>query len=645
MMAILQIGTASEYVAGTAYDLYDTSQDNIYLRANGRMDQRFQQDGTWLHQMSVTIRASSILGEVEAQESLLEKIHTAMKYRDDPSYAYPVYLFDSADTAPVSDEFVRRAVIVRGSLVPSGRTWSLGYLYCDYTLFLYCLHWESRHHKEPISSQTFDGTESSMYYDQTTNLEGDKDSRISRLRIRSGGENNETDPIYQIFLGIRPKYYGLDDKLLVWNWEEADPDTFDADTSVGSVNDGNTYPNGSSSGNCIVTNFGTESNKKRATLKLEDVQTASLGNVLTNPGAEDGDMTGWDHGTGGFSASSDPDHIFSGSYGFYQNITSGAGTSYCSYQDESCSPGNIISLRGYGKAHTITDNTATRGTLSIQFLDSSDNVIETPLAWYWFNSDVGSGWRRVQGSAVAPEDTAKVRLIMCCSTAVGDDCEMSFDTFRMTVSTQADMVGRYVPLLRCKVGSGTTVAGYLTYGYTASTTLKELSTPRKFTNTDWMVFPMGVISIPPGRQSDAYKAIKRMSNLGFNLYLERLDGSGSFTADAILLVPYKYYLSLNKISICKRRYPQGDDGDYADLNVYRYETGEITILAESTDFTGVNSSIEPTIANWKVPVKENFFIVYVGQRETIHQISDSVEIDLDYYPAVDFRNSIPDPNP
>jgi hypothetical protein len=221
-------------------------------------------------------------------------------------------------------------------------------------------------------------------------------------------------------------------------------------------------------------------------------------------------------------------------------------------------------------------------------------------------------------------------------TASGGNCvTVSFATATMAARSVMTTVqaagadnehqrGRFLVLLRAKVGASTTVRVRLSSGMVGATTWTTL--PRvQITGTDWFFYPLGEVTLPPSGWNDAEGITYAMYSSALRIEAERTSGSNSLYLDCLVLVPVdEGFFHVSGIDV---------DAAATDFALIVQEAdGRILSLSNSGDVaagTPDTSGTHP--GSFFVPVGASNLIL-VGQRAASSVLADHFEVLVAYVP-------------
>lgn len=189
-------------------------------------------------------------------------------------------------------------------------------------------------------------------------------------------------------------------------------------------------------------------------------------------------------------------------------------------------------------------------------------------------------------------------------------------------SNYNDQRGEYTVLLRAKVGASTVCHVRLKDGFVNTSELR--SQPRvKIDSTDWLLYPLGTVTIPPSR---GVLDTGWLGQYGFELWASRASGSNDLHMDCIILIPrsegfihvsggaVKYWLG-DQRPIEVRMYPEGGGAGWW------YQQHQITGV------TMPHTSVKIEPENYTLPIGAGS-LVLAGQRETSHVLTDYIDVRL-----------------
>lgn len=179
--------------------------------------------------------------------------------------------------------------------------------------------------------------------------------------------------------------------------------------------------------------------------------------------------------------------------------------------------------------------------------------------------------------------------------------------------------GEYLVLGRVKVNAGTTGVQLRWGRKAASSAFENLQNNEMVyvSNTDWRLIELGSVRWPSmGAQNwsmDLYNEIMRV-------YIQQIAGTTtSFKLDALVLIPSKYMVKLNKTNIIYT--------NTGKQYLFKREDGKDTAIAEiSSHYSHIPDA---TFVNWFIPPADGF-IVFAAERETVHNLGDTVNMTYDY---------------
>lgn len=204
----------------------------------------------------------------------------------------------------------------------------------------------------------------------------------------------------------------------------------------------------------------------------------------------------------------------------------------------------------------------------------------------------------------------------------GDESELRRLSMAMSsfTSNYNDQRGEFTILARAKVGSGTTCYMRLKDGFVNTSELR--SQPRvKIDSTDWFLYPLGTVAIPPSR---GVLGNSWLGQFGYELWASRASGSNGLHIDYIVPVPRSEgfihvsggavkYAAGDQRPIEVRMFPEGgSDGWW-----YQHH--------QTTGDPMPHKSVKVEPENYTLPVGAGS-IILAGQRETSHVLTDYIDV-------------------
>ena len=617
----LRIGTQADYDGATLYDFEDESANNIFVRIAGRLPEVEDDLGPKMD-FNAAIKGSSRANIIAEEKIINDYFAVAANYYDDQHEDEPVFFWDYA-----TGETARRAIIKRGELIPvtEGETdASLAWERCFYRMSIWRGPWEAIDPITIINAQTMDGVTNTQ---SLATVLGDKNGRLSRLLLRATATNDEDTPLTKVFAGIRPAYGGMSLFDPVLDLEHAG--LLENETTVATVNDGNTYPSGSVANNVLAVAFADNVYERRAVLSLLDA--LSITNLVTNGDAETGDLTGWTVTEAGWAA--DNTKASTGTYGFYADESNSL--AIIDQQENGIVAGGSYELLYDYQIYLATG--APQLNVYIVWYDVGDNIIGQYFRVY---TAVNGSFDTEEMRDVAPANTTYAKVVIAALSGVGEQIQVAVDNIKLYATPIDHYRGSYTAIARAKVTAGDADIE-ARFGYTSSNQLSSIGAPQKVSNTDWKLISLGEVTFPPGRAFSDVGNVWRMANLGFEIYAQRISGAPTLHLDAIILVPSEHALFVKDCSICRSSYTI-DAGEteyaYADLDIRVTELEEKEVFADAADFLGINTSIELVSIEWEIPHMPGAFVCF-AERTLSHEIADDYVATMLYVPRYKFRNT------
>ena len=174
MATVIKIGTATDLAGSTAYDLRDSTQNNIHMvQLNSRAAPVYDsRKGAWLESFALFVEGNTVANIIASEKEIRDFLAAAEEYTGDDQEDDPVYLRDHAD-----GETAKQAVIIEGELTPipqAAADQSLVNLQCYYRLNIYRGEWEPTAEVTFIDEEEMDGDTNTL---QITSIKGDQPGR------------------------------------------------------------------------------------------------------------------------------------------------------------------------------------------------------------------------------------------------------------------------------------------------------------------------------------------------------------------------------------------------------------------------------------------------------------------------------------
>ena len=627
MAAYVRIGPTTDL-----YDLTDrTTAGHLYIRTGGVRSTQQTRDGYWIEIYELAAFSSTHSQIINYVEDITDHLENGAKYIADRVRSTPIWLYEYADSETAKRALVRGGKLEAITEQDATRLMERNVAY--YILEIERGPWEKTSEVTEVNASTMDGVTNTVALET---IYGDKPGRISQFLVRGTATNTESTPLTKLWAGIREKNDGYASFDPVLNLEYAQSTNLFNETALASVADSNTYPSGSSTNNTLLVSFADTVYESRVRISLLDA--FSENNLITNSGAETGDLTGWTETDAGWTA--DSDHESSGGYGFYMDCVNNSASMYQTVA--------VTAGQNYQYSYDYQIYTSTPGALSfyflvsIEFLDSGSTPIAGTYSYRLF-SLVNGGFDTITGILTAPVGAAYAKTTFTVEAGgAGAELEIAFDNYEFSTIPFDDYAGTYSVLLRAKLSAAGDVDVEGAHGYAGDTTFTPMgSGPQSLTSTSWQLIDLGQCVLPPGRTLSDVENAWKMSNLSFEIFAQRVTGTPNLYMDALLLVPAGHQLPVNGCAICRSSYTI-DSGEseyaYADLDARMMEDDLPEIVAYSANFTGINTGFTATPRGWEMP-NEDSILVCFAQRAASHQIADDYVVTLKYVPRYDVHNT------
>jgi hypothetical protein len=146
-------------------------------------------------------------------------------------------------------------------------------------------------------------------------------------------------------------------------------------------------------------------------------------------------------------------------------------------------------------------------------------------------------------------------------------------------------------------------------------------------STDWRLYEMGTITLPPGmyRQATNDALAFEVGDQGLILTAEKLTGTTELKCDSWVLIPHEHFAHISEM-----------DDDLTDIGstvsfILTYEDDIIEGLSENIDpTTGRIKTCQVSVNNWGYP-RMGAFLVVAGNRASTHVLTDEMRIVMDVF--------------
>jgi hypothetical protein len=212
------------------------------------------------------------------------------------------------------------------------------------------------------------------------------------------------------------------------------------------------------------------------------------------------------------------------------------------------------------------------------------------------------------------------------STETGLDRRMYITIHNHSISYYAQYRGRYRILCRCKSTAGSTTLGVqLRTGYSSAQGTWVLPQEEIFiTNTNWQLKELGEFQIPPmGMAESMGAAAYPLLHSTMEVWAEQISGSGYLDLDCLILIPSDHFLYIDQAGISYSGSPINP--------VYVHTLANDTLIAYADYATTTKNNLDISVHDWYIPVGDVMLVV-AGQRAASHDLSDAVDITIDYHP-------------
>lgn len=219
----------------------------------------------------------------------------------------------------------------------------------------------------------------------------------------------------------------------------------------------------------------------------------------------------------------------------------------------------------------------------------------------------------------------------------GDHVEVTFATAAtMTVRSTMDQYvtnnwehqkGRFLYLLRAKVGAGTVATVQLSSGMNGATSW--LTLPRvKISSTAWLLYPLGELTLPPVPLKYTVAPSPVMPYAKFRIGAARVSGSSSLYLDCVVRIPVDE--GFCHFSGAEIKYSGADNIDLAE--VWQEANGEICSMATSLTLPNIVPDTSGTApSSFSLPIGSSRLVI-AAQGETASLLTHIANVKLYYVP-------------
>jgi hypothetical protein len=202
-----------------------------------------------------------------------------------------------------------------------------------------------------------------------------------------------------------------------------------------------------------------------------------------------------------------------------------------------------------------------------------------------------------------------------CTTSEAEVVAVSMDEATSTTDF-SQFPGDYTVLMRARLTVAESVRMRLVTGYWGNTTLKY-HPYQYFSDTDYQLTEMGVISLPPFSRLNDVDSIR---NYRLSLYVERVGAATTIQGDCFVLIPYNHRFSVEDCTL-----------NVTGTNLLRlfiWEDDSLTAYNESTDEIP-NLSIQYAPSDFTHPIAGGNFVM-CAQQSTLSNVIDGLGYVLAY---------------
>lgn len=234
-------------------------------------------------------------------------------------------------------------------------------------------------------------------------------------------------------------------------------------------------------------------------------------------------------------------------------------------------------------------------------------------------------WELEDGTAGADTSSGTVSgasggdAMTCTFATTATNAErVSIELIDVVSSDYDHHVGRYLVLLRCQVGSGTSVAVRMRYGMRDNVVVAQ-EPVYSIDNTGWLLVELGEIMIPPNQYRSTASYLVGVSAFTIALEAERLSGSGNLILDSLCLVPSEHLFTIDM-----------GDPSYNPKGVgYVLEDGSQLARVINASLPTIDPPFSMT--NWHLPTDPGVAILQ-AQTATAHSLTANGDASFGYVP-------------
>lgn len=300
-----------------------------------------------------------------------------------------------------------------------------------------------------------------------------------------------------------------------------------------------------------------------------------------------------------------------------------------------------FSSYGFGDVEDMTGLLAEMGTAPARIVQFDFNTVPARTNrefWIGFRSanrgwsDYDPLWELEDGdngtdTSDAVDATAsggdKITCTFATEEGLDQRTKVSMHQAHSGISYPEHFHGRYIVLLRAKVGSSTECGVVLRWGKYSDED-RARAEEVYISNTSWKLIELGQVMIPAGGYRDEYNLAgyaELATYFTMAIDAERLSGSGSLDMDCLYLIPADHYLHAYNTA----------EAQYG-LHVTAMTTPDDQVSArmEVAQVSQSYPSADITTVGWFLPVDLAFAIAAV--QEDSHDLTFNLDWDLSWYP-------------
>ena len=299
------------------------------------------------------------------------------------------------------------------------------------------------------------------------------------------------------------------------------------------------------------------------------------------------------------------------------------------------------SLNCFGGAWGLTGYAADTGSLPgrIHKLDLyGDASGSGPIYRWWIGirgedtgiTDFESKWQCEDGDASMDADTTAGATTMVTTFSADASFKQRFEISlydAMGAGNYHHNVGRYLVLARVKHGTtGMTTGIEMRYGMGNDETFvaNERVYHSENSSSIWRLIPLGEIKVPPeGWKYSTANLTSSIRQFEIQIWAERLEGSGSLSFDAFVMIPSEHMVTLDKC------YTAAGTDNNRSFEIYTLEDDEHYCRIEESNIPACLPEVSYT--DWYMPISPGVMVI-AGEQDTGGSVTtDTIDLSMWHY--------------